>query len=223
LSALSLAHHAARLGAEAPFVLLVAEHEQIDRLGEVDEGEVDGFVPLPLMASILANALRALPLGTDSVPPRRQAPARPAQSEPPLAVVPERITPIAAHPKFAPEQPAAVDPRVVDGLRALGGGPGFLRDLTESFRAEARQIMVRLYKAAEAADAAAFGRGLIALHRAAGQLGGTELCELAGSLQRATAGELRQHGPSHVQRLEAGIDRLAAALMQYVAGSEARG
>ena len=244
LSVLSLAHHAARLGAEAPSVLLVADDEQVARLAEVDEGELHGFVPLPLTASVLANALQALPLdaplGSRSEPGPRPAvfgpattrrdatpvPTLPARatplSEPPAAVVEERVTPIAAHPKFAPEKPAAVDPRVVDGLRALGGGPAFLRELIESFRADARQIMERLYQAAATADPTAFARGLIALHRASGQLGGAELCELAASLQRVTASELRQHGAAHVQRLDAEVGRLAAALMEYLPAGEAR-
>jgi HPt (histidine-containing phosphotransfer) domain-containing protein len=231
LSALSLTHNAARLGAEAPFVLLVAENEQIDRLVEVDEGEVDGFVPLPLTGVTLANAFRALPLAADPLPPRRDAERRPAVPttsppapiiKPPSAAADDRITPIAAHPKFSPEVPASVDPRVVDGLRALGGGPGFLREVIESFRADARQIMERVYRAAAEEDSAAFARSLIALHRAAGQLGGTELCELATSLQRTNAGELRQHGAAHVRRLDAEIDRLAATLMQFLPATEAR-
>jgi HPt (histidine-containing phosphotransfer) domain-containing protein len=228
LSALSLAHHAARLGAEAPFVLLAANDEQIDGLAEVDEGGLDGFVPLPVTGTLLANALQALPLAPEPTR-RREAPSRPAAvppsaapSEPPPAPVEERITPIAAHPKFAPEVQAAVDSRVVDGLRALGGGPGFLREVIESFRADARQIMERVYQAVATSDPAAFARGLIALHRAAGPLGGAELCELAASLQRITASELRQHGAAHVQRLDAEIDRLAAALMEYLPASEVR-
>jgi HPt (histidine-containing phosphotransfer) domain-containing protein len=159
---------------------------------------------------------------TESPPPQVATARAAPRSEPPPAAVEERITPIAAHPKFAPEKPATVDPRVVDGLRALGGGPGFLRELIESFRADARQLMERLYQAAATADPTAFARGLIALHRASGQLGGAELCELAASLQRITASELRQHGAAHVKRLDAEIDRLAAALMEYLPASEAR-
>jgi HPt (histidine-containing phosphotransfer) domain-containing protein len=229
MSALSLAHHAARLGTEAPFVLLLADDEQIEKLAEVDEGELDGFVPLPVTAPLLANALQALPLPAELPRPRREAPptlapaaSQQARSEPPPVPVEARVTPIAAHPRFAPEPPAAVDPRVIDGLRALGGGPGFLREVIESFRDDARQIMERVYQAVAAADPAGFARGLVALHRAAGPLGGAELCELAGSLQRVTASELRQHGAAHVQRLDVEIDRLAAALMQFLPASEAR-
>src|SRR5207237_10186945 len=70
----------------------------------------------------------------------------------------ERITPIAAHPRFAPDPAVAVDPQVVAGLRTLGGGPGFLREVIESFCADAGQIMRRLADAAAAADAAGVAR-----------------------------------------------------------------
>ena len=243
LSALSLAHHAARLGAEAPFVLLVADDEQVARLAEVDEGELHGFVPLPLTASALANALQALPL--DAPPPRPRSEPAPRPAVPAPATRSTRLPrrPRRARHRAASRRPPRSRsgsrrsrhtrnsrrrsrrrsiPRVVDGLRALGGGPGFLREVIESFRADARQIMERLYQAAATADPTAFARGLIALHRASGQLGGAELCELAASLQRVTASELRQHGAAHVQRLDAEIDRLAAALMEYLPASEAR-
>ena len=79
LSALSLAHHAARLGAAAPFVLLVAEPGQIESLGEVDDGELDGFIPVPLSPQLLANALDGLPLG----PLAPDRPAMPPVADPP--------------------------------------------------------------------------------------------------------------------------------------------
>ncbi len=229
LSALSLAHQAARTGAAAPFVLLIAEQAQIDSLGEVDEGELDGFIPLPVTERLLAGALQALPLGPLALE------ALPGFAEPPRPVAEPRgaagdatqhgagrITPIAAHPKFVPETAAAVDGRVIEGLRALGGGPGFLGELIEGFRAEARQVMERIKEAVAAGDAAGFARSLAALRRAAGPLGGTQLCELLASLHSLTAGELRQRGAMHVQRLDAEIDRLAAALLEFVPAKEAR-
>jgi len=224
LWALSLAHRAARLGEAAPFVLLVAESGQIESLGEVEEGEVDGFIPLPLSERLLANALHALPLGL-------LMPERPAM--PLFAALPreppgepheqfsERITPIASHPKFIPETAAALDMRAIDGLRELDGDPDFLGELIETFQADAQEIMERLDRAVAAADAAGVAQSLLALRRAASPLGGTQLCELVASLQGLTAGELRQLGASHVQRLDAEIERLGAALTEIVAAAEA--
>ena len=105
LSALGLAHQAARLGADAPFVVLIAEEAQIASLGEVDEGGLDGFIPAPVTELLLANALYALPLDEERPRPRRDSSPRPA---PERQTAPrdmaqhdaERITPIAAHPKI---------------------------------------------------------------------------------------------------------------------------
>ena len=213
LSALSLAHQAARLGAAAPFVVLIAEDVQIASLGEVDEGGLDGFIPVPATELLLANALHALPLDEERPQPHLEDSPR---------STPERVTPIAAHPRFVPEAPAAVDAQVIERLRALGGGPAFLRELIATFEADTRGVMKSLGQAAATADAAGFARSLGALRRAAGHLGGTQLSELLSSLQGLTAGELRQRGATHVQRLDAEIDRLAAALLESVPGSEAR-
>src|SRR2546430_17462956 len=82
LSALSLADQAVRLGEAAPFVLLGADPAQIESLGEVDEGEGDGFIPTPLSERLLARAPHPLPLeplGTLVT----QGPAHPVFAVPP--------------------------------------------------------------------------------------------------------------------------------------------
>jgi len=238
LSALSLAHRAVRIGDAAPFVLLVADSGQIESLGELDEGDVDGFIPLPLSEKVLANALDALPLAPLG-PAAPERPAMPFLADPPRSVEPpgeppgeppreptaqfgEGVTPIGAHPKFMPETAAALDMRAIVGLRELGGDPDFLGELIETFQADAQQIMERLDQAVAAGDAAGFAQSLVALRRAASPLGGTQLCELLASLHGLTASELRQLGATHVQRLDAEIERLGAALTEIVAETEAR-
>ncbi len=246
LSALSLAHHAARIGGAAPFVLLVADSSQFESLGEVDEGEIDGFIPTPVSEALLANALHALPLGPLgplgpnrlairplAEPPRPPPEKRGETGEPAEhasarageragAQTGERITPIASHPKFLPDTAATLDMRAIEGLRALGGGPGFLGEVIDTFRTDARQIMHRIDEAVASANAAGFAQSLVALRRAASPLGGAQLGELLASLQGLTASELRQQGAVHVQRLDAEIDRLAAALIELVPAAEAR-
>jgi HPt (histidine-containing phosphotransfer) domain-containing protein len=223
LSALSLAHHAARLGEAAPFVLLVADPGQIESLGEVDDGELDGFIPVPLSPQFLANALEGLPLGplAPAMPPPRPAAGNWEPPGEPPGQFSERITPIAAHPKFVPETAAALDMRAIEALRALGGDPAFLGELIETFQADAQQIMQRLDQAVAAADVAGFAQSLALLRRAASPLGGTQLCELLASLQGLAASELRQQGAVHLQRLDAEIDRLAAALREFLPATEA--
>jgi HPt (histidine-containing phosphotransfer) domain-containing protein len=138
------------------------------------------------------------------------------------AEIGDRITPIAAHPRFAPEGAAAVDVRAIEGLRALGGGPDFLGELIETFRADTRQLLQRLGQAASGGDAASFARGIAALQRSAGQLGGTQLCEHLVSLQGLAPSELRQRGAGHVQRLAAEIERFTAALLEFLPAGETR-
>lgn len=229
LSALSLAHRATQTAAAAPFVILIAEPAQIGGLGQVEEDGLDSLLPAPISEALLANALDALPLAASRPKAAPGAGGRPTAAEPPApapgdaaAAVGDRVTPIAAHPRFAPETAAAIDARVIEGLRALGGGPDFLGELIETFRADAQQVLQRLGQAAAAADAAGFARGVVALQRAAGQLGGTHLCELLASLQGLAASELRQRGATHVQRLDAEIERFVAALLEFPPAGETR-
>jgi signal transduction histidine kinase len=228
LWALGVAHQAAKLGVHAPFVLLIADAGQIAGLLAVDDGGLDGIIPAPPSVALIANALDALPLAPERPPPSPEAEAaarRPRrQTNPamdPLRRDPAQITPIAAHPKFAPDA-AAVDARALEGLQALGGDERFLSELIEAFRLDAAHIMERIASAALAADNATFAHGLVALRRAAGQLGGVQLCALTASLQHLSANELRQRGSLYVQRLDVEIERLTEALTAFAAEKERR-
>ena len=210
LAALSFAHRAAVGGSGPSFVLFVADAAQTAGLAELGADELDAVLPAPLDNRLLANALHALPLwcGAPARPvivPAREAPSPPA----PLAA--PHITPIVAHPRFAAEAPT-LDPRAVTALRDLGGGDAFLGEVLDSFRADAREIMQSLGRAAAAADGAGFARGLHALRSCAANLGGTRLCELLLSLREVGAPELRERGSVLVQRLGDELDRLDCAL-----------
>jgi HPt (histidine-containing phosphotransfer) domain-containing protein len=166
-----------------------------------------------------------LPLRTDAAA-RREALAEntppaadAADGAPPFG---DRVTPIAAHPRFAGEPTPVVDPRRIEALRELGGQEGFLGDLVETFRADAREIMRRLARAAAVADVAAFAQGLRALGQAAGHIGALPLAQLTASLRSLNAADLRDQGSVHLQRLEAEIERLIAALRRYVDPAEAQ-
>ena len=174
LAALSFAHRAVTGDAPPSFVLFIAERAQIGGLVELADDELDAVLPAPLDNQLFANALHALPLwhGAPARPvivtARQEAPA----PEPPPLFDPARrrrhpppqVTPIAAHPRFAAEAPI-VDPRAIAALRRLGGGDEFLGEVLDSFRADAKEIMQRLVRAAAAADSAGFARGLHALQK----------------------------------------------------------
>jgi hypothetical protein len=133
-------------------------------------------------------------------------------AEPAAEAEDNRITPIAAHPRFMSEAAPAVDIRAIEALRAAGGGVAFVRELVDSFRADAGELLKRLDKAVAAADAPAFARGVTALRRCAGHLGARRFYDALLSPVGITDAELRERGAVHIQRLTEEVDRLAAAL-----------
>lgn len=224
LAALSFAHRAVTGPAAPSFVLVVAEAAQIDGLIELADGELDGVLAAPLNDQLLANALHSLPLW-------RGAPARPVVvpargmaeiAEPPVldaleaavAAAPP-VTPISAHPRFGLDTPI-VDARALAALRGLGDGDDFLGEVIDSFRADAKEIMHRIVRAAASADSSGFARGLHALRSCAANLGGMRLCELLLSLRDVGGRELREQGSVLVQRLGDELARLDAALVDFL-------
>jgi HPt (histidine-containing phosphotransfer) domain-containing protein len=101
-------------------------------------------------------------------------------------------------------------------LRGLGEGDEFLAEVIDSFRTEAKEIMNRIVRAAAAADAANFARGLHALRSCAANLGGTRLCELALAMREISQRELREQGSGVVQKLGDELARLDAALVEFL-------
>ena len=231
LAALSFAHRAVS-GPSAPsFVLVIAETAQIGGLVELTDGELDGVLAAPLNDQLLANALHSLPLrrgasphpvmmpGTvDPVAEPEAAPAVPHEPprapEPPASPAPQ-VTPIAVHPRFGAET-QIVDPRAIAALRGLGGGDDFLAEIIDSFRAETKEIMNRIVRAAAGADATNFARGLHALRSCAANLGGTRLCELLLAMRDISQRELREQGSGVVQKLGDELARLDTALAEFL-------
>ncbi len=226
LSAVGFVDRVRVLGGAAPLILFIAEPGQISGLAELETGEFDALLPAPLSPQLLVNALHALPLRAerDDLPALAASAGRSrlAAADDAAEVFNDRVTPIAAHPRFAVDAVPAIDPRMVEALRELGGEDNFLREVIETFRADAEQVMRRLGRAAAIADTVSFAQGLRALRQAAGHVGGTQLCRLAMSLRGLTVGELRDYGSTHLQRLDAEIDRLAAGLLEYIGETEAR-
>jgi signal transduction histidine kinase/HPt (histidine-containing phosphotransfer) domain-containing protein len=241
LAALSFAHRAVAGPAPPSFVLAIAEPGQIDGLIDLADGELDAVLPAPIDTRLLANALHALPLwrgaqarpvmvpAGDEAPvaaipaPIFEPPAAPAfePSPAPAAPASPQVTPISAHPRFGAETPI-VDPRALAALRGLGEGEGFLGEVIDSFRADAKEIMHRVVRAAAAGDIASFARALHALRSCAANLGGTRLCEVLLSMREVSERELREQGSVLVQRLGDELARLDGALAEYLPGGARR-
>ena len=126
-----------------------------------------------------------------------------------------QVTPISMHPRFAADTPT-IDARAIAALRGLGDDDDFFVEVIDSFRAETKEIMNRIVRAAAAADAAGFARGLHALRSCSANLGGTRLCELLLAMRDVTVRELREQGSGVVQRLGDELARLDAALVEYL-------
>jgi signal transduction histidine kinase len=231
LAALSFAHRAVSGPAAPSFVLVIAETAQIEGLIELTDGELDGVLAASLNAQLLANALHSLPLwrGASSRPVMVPETIEPVgESEPPTSAIPEppytpepeaahtrQVTPITVHPRFGAET-QIVDPRAIAALRGLGGGDDFLAEIIDSFRAETKDIMNRIVRAAAGADAANFARGLQALRSCAANLGGTRLCDLLLAMRDISQRELREQGSGVVQKLGDELARLEAALLEFL-------
>src|SRR5205085_4413227 len=124
LAAMSFVERASALDGTPPFALFVAEPAQLAALAELEDGEVAAYLPAPLSPQLLANAIHALPLRADAAA-RSEAMAqntpRAAGAVDGAAPFGDRVTPIAAHPRFAAEATPVVDPRRMEALRELGG------------------------------------------------------------------------------------------------------
>jgi hypothetical protein len=227
LPALSFAHHAASSDGEPPFILFVAEESQIEGIAELAAGAFDSLLAAPLNDDLLGSALHALPLlSSEAMPPRRTkeaAPPEPASvpaAPPPTPILAERVTPIAAHPRFAPEAAGILDTAAIETLRRLGADDGFFYEVLDSFRSEANQIFDRIKRAAADGDVAAFSGALNALRRGAITVGGTRLAELLLSLTRIGVDDLRDQGSAYAQRIGAELSRLETALLDFAGASE---
>jgi hypothetical protein len=228
LPALTFAHHAANTEGEPPFILFVAEASQIEGIAELAAGAFDSLLAAPLSDDLLGSALHALPLfGSEAMPSRRvngeaetPEPAPAAVAPPPAAMLAERVTPIAAHPRFAPEAAGIIDTAAIETLRKFGGDDGFFQEVLDSFRDEANQIFDRLKRAAADGDAGAFSAASNALRRGAITVGGTRLAELLLSLTHIGVEDLRGQGAAYTQRIGAELSRLETALLDFAGAPE---
>jgi signal transduction histidine kinase len=232
LPTLSFAHHAAGADGEPPFILFVAEAAQIDGIAELAAGAFDSLLAAPLNDDLLGSALHALPLVTaEAAAPRRtgretppEAESAPTTASPvpasPASAPVERVTPIAAHPRFAPDAAGILDTTAIGALRELGVDDRFFHEVIDSFRTEARLSLDRIRRAVADVDIVAFAGAVNALRRGAITVGGTRLAELLLTIARTSAAELREQGAAYAQRINAEFGRLEVALLDVASASE---
>jgi len=175
------------------------------RLLEVIESVVGGKAP--------ANATETGPGASDAFLPGA-GPLR-LRDEGADLDVPQPVTEIASHPRFRPAgQLPAVDEDTLADLQALGG-PAFLAGLIDDFLAEAEGLVQELVGAAATGDSVRFRQQSHALGSGASNIGARGLGELCRVGQQMRAAEIAARGPSHLQRLEAELERVRRALAPY--------
>jgi two-component system, sensor histidine kinase RpfC len=125
------------------------------------------------------------------------------------------VTPITAHPRFAPDTAAVVDEEIFNALRKLGGND-FVIEVVETFRKDARHIIARLKSAVEAGDLREFRELIHSLRSGAVNVGGTRLCQNLNTLRDISSRDLSVNGAAHIEKLEAEFARLEIALEQQL-------
>lgn len=131
-----------------------------------------------------------------------------------------RVTEIAEHPRFRASQPPvteAVDSEVLAGLLALGGG-GFVTDVMDIFRGEARAMLTEMRTAATLGDVQGFRTHAHALRSVSANVGARQLFDLCKPFQAASASELRLRSPIWLEQIETELARVESALTDYSRG-----
>lgn len=123
------------------------------------------------------------------------------------------VAALASHPRFTadPNPPSA---ERLAGVRPLRQSDAFFGGAVETFRVDYRRIVGKLSQSAGAGDAEAFEAGLEELHASTANFGAARLRALLHSMRGQSAAALRQQGAEFVQRLDAELRRLDAALAE---------
>jgi two-component system sensor histidine kinase RpfC len=181
---------------------------------------MDAVLTKPVDAEQLLLALDET-VGRLSAPPSAASLLTAPAAGPPAAApvlirtdAPSTVTPITVHPRFPTDPSGIVDEAAIDALRALGGGSDFFRDVIETFRSDARQILEEIARSVAEGDIRAFREHAHSLRSSAANVGGARLCNALLSLRDVTARELRSDGRDVIERLEAELARLDTALEQ---------
>jgi two-component system, sensor histidine kinase RpfC len=128
----------------------------------------------------------------------------------------EGVSEIASHPKFQAGAAPALNTRVLDDLRSLGGD-AFVTELAAQFTTDAAALAAELAAAAAAGDAATFRERAHALRSGAANVGAQGIYEMCLAWRTIEAGALAAPDADHVAKLEAELARVRAALGSYLA------
>ena len=133
-------------------------------------------------------------------------------SHPPVArTAPASLAAALSVPVAAPPSTVALDPDVIESLRALGGEE-FIAEISESFRTEAAAKLDGLRAAARDGDVQEFRSLAHGLRSIAANIGATGLGVLCLPYQTISTNDLRARGAEYTNRIAQELDRVETAL-----------
>jgi two-component system sensor histidine kinase RpfC len=155
---------------------------------------------------------RLLAMIEQMVPQGEQQDAEPAERE--------GVSELASHPRFQAGAALSLNTRALDDLRSLGGD-AFVTELTAQFLTDAEALLSDLQAASTARDVQSFRERAHALRSGAANIGAQAVYELCLTWREIDGRELAREGQHHLQKLNAELERVRAALAAYAAEMKA--
>ena len=138
---------------------------------------------------------------------------------PALVMPTSDLTDISAHHQFQGLAPTAVNIRVLDDLKTLGGAD-FAGELVAQFFNDSGDVLHDLAAAVAEGDVQQFRERAHALRSAAANVGAQGVYEMCLSWREIGSRELAAQGEAYMERLRAELERVRTLLDGYLAGHE---
>jgi two-component system sensor histidine kinase RpfC len=183
-----------------PIVALTADVTP-DAFEQCMQAGMDAVLPKPIEPAELYGTIDRLTADGAGLP----APT-PAMSD--------KITDIAAHPKFRTDVRSPIDRTTIAELEALGGRD-FVADLAHEFVEEGGRILAELRDSVTANDAHCFRDRLHALRSGAANIGARGLYDTCLALRALSDADFAAVGSDRVSEMEAEFVRVQKSLLDY--------
>lgn len=128
-----------------------------------------------------------------------------------------RVTEIFSHPRFRGDDASALDRAVLDDLESLGPGDEFLSAIVHEFLADAGRLASTMRSAVTDGNASVFRENCHALRSCSANVGARMIYQYCQKLGGIRPDELSRSGVSHIDRIDAEIERFRRAIAAHLA------